>query len=140
MEANDFESINEENVSLKQTQVKHRTDVERSRKHESIPSYLTPRGLAGNSSDVARGGLGPVSSPPSLSFLLSTVGMSRCFLNCACCRNVRHSYYYSTCLSGVGYLCPSWVDLGLGSQSGEGQGSGGLGTENWAAPEMTAVS
>lgn len=34
MEANNFESINEENVSLKQNQVEHKTDVERSRKYE----------------------------------------------------------------------------------------------------------
>lgn len=130
MEANDFESLNEENVSLKQTQAKHRTDMERSRKHGSIPSYLTPRGLAGNSSDVQRGRRGPVRSPPSLSFLLPPAGMPRCSVNCARCRNVRHSYDRSTCLPGVECLCPSGAALGLGSQSGEGQGGGGPATEN----------
>lgn len=33
MDANNFESINEENVSLKHNQVKHRIDVEKSRKY-----------------------------------------------------------------------------------------------------------
>lgn len=75
----------------------------------------------------------------SLSFLLSKVGRSRCFVNCACCRNGKHSHYYSMCLPTVECLCPRRVDLGLGSQSGDGQGSGGLGTEGWAAPEMTVL-
>lgn len=69
MEANRFESINEENVSLRQNQVKHRIDVEKSRKHEeasrltsaeSFPSHLMPHGLAGVSSHVEQGCLRPV--------------------------------------------------------------------------------
>lgn len=88
IDANNSDHVNEENVSLKQNQVKHRTDAKRSRKYMNRPTdqqtdpggrgpessnTTRPRGYSSLCSEVVSGCSVHLSS---LSFLISEMGVS----------------------------------------------------------------
>lgn len=93
---------------------------------ERIPSYLTPHGPPGDSSNCSQVLSGLWARLCSLSFL-SKVGMSKCFVNCLLQK--REALFL------LQYVFANrWAPVPNGGVTVWRTGEWGLGTENWAAP------